>query len=109
LRGGISKLYAGHPIPKEKTFIGTYKLLKKTVYGVGIDEQKNRAYGTEENLSISADKIYNVIGAYEELKEIVESQIVINENKTNYSNMADKLGDLHVYNDGRPMKYEHIK
>jgi len=109
LRGGISKLYAGHPIPTEKTFIETYNMLKKTVYGVGIDEPKNRSYGTEENLSISADKIYNVTGAYEGLKEIVESPIVINENKTNYPNMADKLGDLHVYNDGRPMKYEHMK
>jgi hypothetical protein len=76
---------------------------------VGIDERENRIYGTEENLSISNNKIYNVRGAYDALKEVVENSDVIIENKQNYMNMANKLGDLHVYNDGRPMKYEHMK
>jgi aspartyl/asparaginyl beta-hydroxylase (cupin superfamily) len=76
---------------------------------VGIDERENRIYGTEENLSISNNKIYNVTGAYNELKKVVENPDVIIENKQNYMNMANKLGDLHVYADGRQMKYEHMK
>ena len=46
--------------------------------------------------------------AYLELKKVVEMDNVILENMINY-NADNKLGVLHVYNDGKPMVYEEIK
>ena len=94
---------------RENIFVKTYNILKKIVYGVGISNVSDKGYGTDENLTTTDSKIYNVNGAYNELKKAVESPDVITENKVNYTNMANKLGDLHIYEDGRQMKYENIK
>ena len=93
---------------KGKTFKETEKVLKKVVYGFSLGKE-DKEYGTKENLKMPTDKIYNVNGAYEALKQVVENPDVVTENQQNYSNMADKLGDLHVYHDGKPMKYEPMK
>ena len=39
----------------------------------------------------------------------ITNHLLVRENQQNYSNMANKLGDLHVYFDKRPMKYEPMK
>ena len=104
----IMDIIVGYSISNSTTYKETEKLLNKVVYGVSLDE-KYKQYGTKENLSISNNKIYNVKCAYDALKEVVENPDVIIENKQNYMNMANKLGDLHVYTDGREMKYEHMK
>ena len=81
------------------------KIFKKIVYGVGITEKENQEYGTTENLTISDTKIYNVKGAYLSLKKAIEKPEVVKENLMNYSSLQ-KIGDLHIYHDERPMVFE---
>jgi len=95
-------------VPTEKTFTETEKVLHKVVYGISLSKE-DKEYGTKENLKMPSDKIYNVKGAYQALKQVIENPDVVTENQQNYSNMANKLGDLHVYFDKRPMKYEPMK
>lgn len=96
-----------HPI--ETTFIETEQILNKVVYGAGIKNKVNIHFGTEENMNINKMKIYNMKGAYLELKKAVEMNGVSLENSNNYNNVNNKLGVLHVYNDGKPMVYEENK
>jgi len=101
--GDIFKIQ--HIKPQEATFVEADKVLKKVVYGVSI-KKENKSYGTKENLTISPTKIYNVNGAYLELKTALKNPKVIAENQINYSRFSNKLGDLHVYDDGRDTRYE---
>ena len=96
-----------HVEPTEDTFIETNKVLKKVVYGVSLPKE-DKSYGTKENLKISPTKIYNVNGAYLALKSAIQKPKVLAENQKNYSKFSDLLGILHVYHDGRPIKYESI-
>lgn len=91
--------------PKNTIFTMTDRLLKKVRYGVGL--KYNKEFGTEENLDIDDKFIYNVNGAYLEFKSAVENKDVILENQSNYT-LSNKLGDLHIYDDGRPMVYESM-
>jgi len=97
-----------HIKPTEATFIETDKILNKIVYGEGINNKENKQYGTQENLNISNKKIYNIYGAYLELKAAIELPSVTAENQKNYNKFSNLLGTLHIYNDGRPMKYESM-
>ena len=87
-------------------------LFKHLVYGVGL-KGADAKYGSTENLTQTNftkgtyTPIYNVTGAFTALKYIVTDPDVLNENKNTYSTLT-KLGDLHVYNNGRPMEYEKI-
>lgn len=94
------------PVPIETTFIETNKVLRKVVYGVSIRDPNEKMYGTKENLKITKPKIYNVTGAYLELKEVIHKQGVIAENDMNYYRPEDLIGTLHIYDDETPMKYE---
>jgi hypothetical protein len=63
-------------------------------------------FGTIENTKSGLPKkINNVIDAHDALLELVKDQIFIHENEENYS-YYEKLGDLHVHYDGRPMLFE---
>ena len=95
-------------VPTEKTFTETKKVLRKVVYGISLTVE-NIEYGTKENLTMPPNKIYNVNSAYQALKQVVYNPDVVKENRRNYSNMANKIGILHVYFDKRPMKYEPMK
>jgi hypothetical protein len=100
------------PTPIETTFIETEKILNKVVYGAGIKKKEHMFFGTEENMNENNEKkIYNMKGAYLEMKKAIEMDDVILENMINYNDIyADnKLGVLHVYNDGKPMVYEENK
>ena len=94
-------------IPEGTTFSETYKLIKKIKYGVGVKRDDYKEFGTQEDLS-SGNRIFNVTGAYEALKTAIEMPEIVAENESNYKIRTDKLGDLHIYNDGRPMVYEPI-
>ena len=96
--------------PKEHTFIETEKIINKVVYGVGINK-KYVDFGTKENMTLDNKnkKIYNVHGACSELKKAVEMKSISLENSNNYNDVENKLGILHVYDDGRPMVYEENK
>ena len=80
-------------------------LLIKIFFGVGL-KKEDQIYGTEENLIISSDKIYNVNGLHIELKKYIEDPNIIQLNQNNYNDLSNKLGDLHIYYDQRPMVYE---
>jgi hypothetical protein len=94
--------------PTESTFIETNKIINRIAYGVGIHETHDKQYGTRENLKTNNRKIYNVNGAYKALKDAVLMPDIYAENQINYNIAANLLGHLHIYNDGRPMKYESI-
>jgi hypothetical protein len=103
----LNELYNTEPsFPSEHSFTALSNFTKKVVYGVGIQATDEKEYGTKENTTKGINKIYNVTDAYLSLKKYIEKQLLIKENEKRYSNVANKLGDLHIYNDGRPMKYE---
>tara|TARA_B110000971_G_scaffold22030_1_gene19965 strand:- start:28610 stop:29503 length:894 start_codon:yes stop_codon:yes gene_type:complete len=54
-------------------------------------------------------KIYNVNGAYKYLRELVMKPEHIQDNEEYYSSEDAKLGDLYIYADGRPMKYDNVQ
>jgi hypothetical protein len=96
------------PDTNNKTFIEIEKILKKVVYGAGILDKNEKEYGTKENLELNKNKIYNVTGAYLELKHAIENPDVSAENQMRYNKYLNKLGDFHIYHDGRPMLYQNI-
>lgn len=89
-----------------ETFKKLKSLLNNVVYGVGLGE-KDKNHGTIENLKIVKKKIYNVTGAFEQLKDIIKDPKVIQENKNVYSTGV-KVGNLNIFDDGKPVKYERI-
>jgi hypothetical protein len=93
--------------PKDKSFIVIDKILNKVEYGVGIENRGNKMYGTIENTTNgkNSNKIFNVNDAYESLKTAIEMPSLIDLNKKMYTD-NNKLGNLHIYEDGRDMLYE---
>lgn len=91
------------------------KLFDKLIYAVGMP-YSGKKYGTVENVTKTTfaasgtyTDIYNVIGAFNVLKHIINKPDVINENINNYPNQPlTKMGDLHIYENGTPMKYDKI-
>ncbi len=62
-------------------------------------------YGTEEKLASGLPlKINNVTDAYTEFERLVSDEWAGAYNDAQYAAL-DKLGDLHIYDDGRPMRY----
>jgi hypothetical protein len=91
--------------------------LEKVVYGKGITLTKQQTdllkvlpdkwvyYGTKENKTSGLpQKVNNVIDAYKELERLVSIIGFKNANEYYYKSL-DKLGDLHIYDNGRPMRY----
>ena len=97
-----------HKKPIDATFVETDKILNKIAYGSGIHNIDNITYGTRENLKTNNRKIYNVNGVYKALKTSVEMPEVSSENQKIYNKITNLLGIFHIYDDGRPMKYESI-
>ena len=91
--------------PRDPTFVAMNRILNKVVYGIKVARDQ-KEYGTKENLTILPKKIYNVKGAYLQLKIAISTPSVMRENHANYNPGANVIGVMHVYDDGRPMKYE---
>jgi hypothetical protein len=80
-------------------------LLKPQIYGEIQNLIYDNTYSTPEIKENGfPEKINNVNDAYEVLKKIVSKTEHINSNNDHYSTMQ-KLGDLHIYDDGRKMEY----
>ena len=80
------------------------KFMKRVVYNVNVPIKKN-IFGTVPNpVSGFPNKINNVTDAFYALRELVQdpAQQIKNLNKFSASK---KLGELHIYDDGRAMKY----
>jgi hypothetical protein len=92
--------------PTTLAFKRLFSVLKKVKFGIGIKDPDEKNFGTKENLSMDTPSIYNVTSAYMQLRELCETPALLVENETRYSNPANKLGILHIYDDGRSMVYE---
>jgi len=87
-----------------------YKVLKKVKYGVGILFRDEEEFGTQENITshpIGGD-ITNVADAYKSIKSVIKTQKYMDKNESKYMDILDKLGDFHIYDDGRDMEYISI-
>lgn len=79
-------------------------LLKSTVYGLGIPTPSEQRYGTVEDLS-TTDKINNVSSAEKTLRNLIQFKIWQFINEHQYKSLR-KIGELHIYEDETPMRFE---
>ena len=84
-----------------------YNMFDAVVYGVGLEE-KNKTHGTTENLKTDNINIHNVSDAKERIEKILDIYYYQFINNNYYHNMK-KCGDLHIYTDGRNMKFVPAK
>ena len=83
-------------------------LLRSVQYGFIDDDRKfelrEQHYGTVENpeLGLEYNNINNVIDAHDALKELIPH---FQKSNDEYFKNHTKLGDLHIYNNGRPMEF----
>jgi len=97
------------------------RVLDKINYGIGITLSKEKKaalkaypnnwiyYGTQEVIASALPRrINNVTDAYSELERLVSDAWSQASNDIHYATL-DKLGDLHMYDDGRPMRYVPTK
>lgn len=93
------------------------RVLDKINYGVGITLSKEDKitlkknpnnwiyYGTQETLASGLPRrVNNVADAYSEIERVLSDSWAQASNNIYYTGVA-KLGDLHIYDDGRPMRY----
>jgi len=104
----LSEVEAKLAPPTKNTYVELSKIAKKVEFGVGIHDKKNKIYGTKENVLPGGNKIVNVSDAHLALKAAIETPDLLAENYGRYQDVANKLGDLHVYYDGSPMKWTPI-
>jgi hypothetical protein len=78
-------------------------LLEQVVYGT--EDQVNKIiYGTIEINRENTEYIYNIIDAYTALSYLLQLNETITANEALYSTF-EKIGDLHIYEDMRPMEF----
>jgi hypothetical protein len=78
-----------------------YNLAQKITYGVGL--KKDKQYGTKENIKSGLpNKIFNVVDAHIELKNMVKNNVLKNNN--DYQN-KELLGTFNIYQNGREMEF----
>ena len=110
----------GSTLFSEKTYINTgfdvasisdifeplMDMMENTNYGIGLDSQQEMIYGTKPLAHPGYPKrINNVQDAEKYIRNaILTNNAMHNWNEYNYEGL-DKLGDLHVYSDGRKMKF----
>lgn len=71
-----------------------------------ISKVKYGKFGTKQELKSGLpSKINNITDAELGLRNIILSKVIQDNNTLRY-NSVDKIGDIHVYSDGSPMKYE---
>jgi hypothetical protein len=84
-------------------------LLNKVNYCEELLFPDSKCFGTIENITRGLpEKINNVIDAHDALLKLIKDQTFIDKNQQNYS-YYEKLGDLHVYYNGRPMRFESFE
>ena len=95
--------YIVNHIPKTTVFLKD--LINKVEYGVGISKKGDKPFGTKENKKSGLPgKISNVDDAYLALLEYITASGMKAKNDVFYM-LNTKLGDLHIYDDGRPMRF----
>ena len=92
-------------------------ILEKVVFGEGVPIEKLRKeymekhphdaifHGTKENTTSGLpEKINNITDAYMELERLIMDPRTQSINDNTYETLT-KIGDLHIYDNGRPMNY----
>ena len=116
----LPERYAGsmHYISSQKKNISSdlrlLHIIKKSNYPVLLElkemfkdlnfENQETEYGTKEKADFDEEKINNVHDAYEGLSYLIRLEKLKNMNDVQYSKL-EKIGDLHIYEDGRPMEF----
>jgi hypothetical protein len=81
-------------------------MFQKVVYAVGLGPSDSHA-GTKENRTSGLPShINNVADAEKALRDLVKDRKVVKLNNLKYADRNNCLGTLHVYTDGKPMKFE---
>jgi len=84
-------------------------VINSTKYGVGITDPREKTYGSQPNINVGFPlAINNVRDA-----EMALANIILNNNELRQLNDnlyfdENKIGDFHIYSDGRPMKFVPI-
>jgi len=79
-------------------------LIDKVVFGVGL-VGTDAQYGTKKNTATGLPShIHNVMDAANALKELIKTPAISIKNEDTYID-STKLGELHIYDDGRDMNY----
>jgi hypothetical protein len=94
--------------PTNFVYKETVNMMKRVIYGEGINVPADKKYGTEENLTRhpSGNLIANVTDAYERLKSIITHPDAIYENNQMFNDPNDIYGIFHIYEDGRSMVFD---
>ena len=75
-------------------------------YGVGISDYDNRIYGTVANIQKGYPrKINNVPDAETAIRNVIMDPDIKLANDVKYGDPRKKIGDMHIYSDGRPMVF----
>jgi hypothetical protein len=86
-------------------FSNIINVINKVVYGEGINEPDDRVYGTKPNMNNGLPlHINNVVDAEMEIRNLLKHQLISGANNASY-NDANKIGDMHIYPDGRPVSF----
>lgn len=81
-------------------------VMNSAIYGEGIKDKYRKVYGTKPNKKSGLpSRIQNVSDAYKALLKHVNDTDVMKLNDANYGDETNRLGQLHVYHDHRPMRY----
>lgn len=84
---------------------GLGNLMKRVVYGVGLTKN-SKSFGTApKKMSGLPRYINNISDAYNAILKYVRTPEIAEHNNDEYTKESNKLGELHIYTDGRPMKY----
>ena len=116
----LPERYAGsmHYISSQKKNISSdlrlLYIIKKSNYPILMElkemlkdlnfENEETEYGTKEKANFDEEKINNVHDAYEGLSYLIHLEKLRKMNDLQYSKL-EKIGDLHIYEDGRPMVF----
>jgi hypothetical protein len=70
-------------------------------------ENEETEFGTKEKKQFNAENINNVDDACDALTFLINLEKIKKMNEIQYSKL-EKIGDLHIYDDGRPMEFNKI-
>jgi hypothetical protein len=80
-------------------------VLNKVVYEVGITDPDKGHSGTEPNRASGLPLLINNVGdAERELRDLLNDPLIQSANNLRYLD-ANKIGDMHIYYDGRPVSF----
>jgi hypothetical protein len=94
---------------EQQSILPLNNMFKKLTFGVGIPDPGNKRFGTEpNNTSGLPAKINNVADAEKDLRDMILNNQFMKNINDSYYDIDDKLGDMHIYSDNRPMRFEPV-